>query len=132
VTPEPHLGDLLSALADGELASADVTTARAHLASCPACRGELAGTEEARAMVRSLPPVDPPVPLTLRRVPGGGGVAGAVAAAAAVVAVVLLPGVGEERPAPPVGRLVQVHATSGVNADPVSQLAPAAVPISLR
>jgi hypothetical protein len=43
-----------------------------------------------------------------------------------------LPGVGEDQPAPPVGRLVEVHATSAVNADPVSQVTPAVMPMSLR
>jgi anti-sigma factor RsiW len=128
----PHLGDQLSALVDGELSPAASAVARAHLDSCPACRAELAHTEEARALVRGLPFVDPPTPLTVHPVRAASRVAGVVAAVAAAVALVLLPGVGEDRPSPPVGRLVEAHATSGVNPDPVSQVAPAAVPISLR
>lgn len=130
--PGPHLGDQLSALADGELAPAASAAARAHLDACPACRVELAYTEEARALVRGLPWVEPPRRLTLRPGRGTGRVTGLVAAAAAAVALVLLPGVGEDESAPPVGRLVEAHATSGVNPDPVSQVAPAAFPVSLR
>ena len=125
-----HLGDLLSALADGELGPAEADRARAHLAACPACAAELAWTARARDLVRALPLVDPPVPLTLGRRSPARRVAG-VAAAAAAVALVLLTAVPDHRPAvPQVGRLVEVHATSGVNADPVGQMAPAAVPVS--
>ena len=127
-----HLADALSALVDGELAAADATAARAHLGTCAACRAELAATEQARRLVRALPFVDPPVPLVAGRPPAPGRLVGMVAAVAAAVALLLLPGVDEEEPAPPVGRLVEVHTTSAVNADPVSQLTPAAIPMSLR
>ena len=127
-----HLGDLLSAMVDGELPEPDLTAARAHLGTCAACRAELAATERARGLVRGLPFVDPPFPLVAGRPPAPGRLVGMVAAVAAAVALLLLPGVGEEEPAPPVGRLVEVHTTSVVNADPVSQLTPAAIPMSLR
>ncbi len=129
--PAEHLGDLLSGLADGELTPPEATAARIHLGSCPDCRLELAAVEQARALVRGLPLVDPPVPLALRRPARPARLAGMVAAAAAVIALLLLPGVGEDQPAPPVGRLVEVHATSAVNEDPVSQIAPAAISMSL-
>jgi anti-sigma factor RsiW len=127
-----HLGDLLSALVDGELPAGDASAARAHLGGCPACRTELAATERARALVRGLPLVDPVAPLVTERGGGAGRLVGMVAAVAAVAALLLLPGVGEDQPAPPVGRLVEVHATSAVNADPVSQVTPAVMPMSLR
>lgn len=128
--PGAHLGDLLSALVDHELDPSEDAAARVHLARCPACTAELAATEQARALVRGLPAVEPPVPLTGPVVRRPRRAAPAMAAAAAVVAFVLLAGVGEERSDLRVGRLVEVHATSVVNADPVSQLAPAAIPVS--
>ena len=127
-----HLADLLSAMVDGELAAADATAARAHLVACNACQAELAATEHVRDLVRDLPAVDPPVPLGAGRAPVTGRLVGMVAAVAAAVALVLLPRVGEEEPAPPVGRLVEVHTTSVVNSDPVSQLTPGALSVSLR
>ena len=127
-----HLGDLLSAMSDGELDAAGAIAARAHLGGCPTFRAELAATERARALVRGLPLVDPPVPLVSVPAAPTGRLVGMVAAVAAAVALLLLPGVGEEQPVPAVGRLVDVHATSAVNADPVSQLTPAAIPMSLR
>lgn len=87
-----HLGDLLSALADGELGGAEEAVAREHLATCERCRAELAAVEQVRALVRSLPPVAPPV--RRARVPWAAAVA-AVAAAWALVAWT------EERPVAP-------------------------------
>lgn len=46
-----HLGDLLSALIDGELTGADLDRANAHLAACAVCRTEAA---ELRALKRAL------------------------------------------------------------------------------
>ncbi len=126
-----HLGDLLSAVADGELDAAGATAARAHLGRCPTCRAELAATERARALVRGLPFVDPPISLVAGPPRGTGRLVGMVAGVAAGVALLLLPGVREEEPDPSVGRLVEVHATSAVNEDPVSQLTPALLPVSV-
>jgi anti-sigma factor RsiW len=129
----PHLGDRLSALVDGELDAAAEAVARSHLAACEACTGELAATARVRDLVRGLPAVEPLSRLDLVGAGRRGGVAGLVAAVAAAVALVLMAGVQADRPdTPPVGRLVEVHATSVANADPVSQMAPAAVPVSMR
>jgi len=59
ITGEDHLGDLLSALVDGELTTEEQTAARTHLDGCADCRDELAATEATAALVRGLPPVDP-------------------------------------------------------------------------
>jgi len=61
----PHLEDELSALLDGELSLDEAVAARAHLAECAVCTAELAATARTRDAVRSLPMLDPPVPLTL-------------------------------------------------------------------
>jgi anti-sigma factor RsiW len=131
-----HLGDLVSAFLDGELTPSERAEADAHLAGCPACRAELASTASMRALMRGLPPVEPPVgfmDLALRshrrRRP-----AAALAAAAAVAAVVgmaLTP--RSDEVAPPVGRLVEAHATATPGGDPVSNLGPPSVlPVSFR
>lgn len=131
--PGPHLGDALSGLVDGELAEGERRAAQDHIESCAVCTAELAGTNGVRLLVRALPMLSPPVPLWVpARLPAGRRWAAPAAAAAAAVAMALLATVGgtaEPTPAP-LGRLVQVHATSAVNADPVSQLAPAAIPVS--
>ena len=57
---EGHLGDLLSALLDGELTAAATAAEHAHLEGCPECAHELTLASEARQLVRSLPPVEPP------------------------------------------------------------------------
>lgn len=54
-----HLGDLISALVDGELTPEEKTAARTHLDGCADCRDELTATEATAALVRGLPPVDP-------------------------------------------------------------------------
>lgn len=131
--PGPHLGDRLSALVDAELDPAGEAVARSHLAACEACAGELAATARVRELVRGLPAVEPPSPVDLPVTGRRAGVAGVAAGVAAAVALVLMAGVNTDRPDnPPVARLVEVHATSVVNADPLSQLAPAAVPVSMR
>ena len=144
-----HLGDLLSALLDGELAPSQEQAARAHIAACPDCSQELAAVGQARSWVRALPPVDPPFGLYERMlldgqplVRGGFGDlaslrrrAGLAAAGAAAVAVTVL-GVGSPSPrpvSPAVPRLVEAHATSAsVGADLLSKLAPVGVPVSFR
>lgn len=57
--PDEHLGDLLSALVDGELTPDEQVTAQAHLEGCADCRAELAATADTAALLRSLPAVDP-------------------------------------------------------------------------
>ena len=130
----PHLGDLVSALADGQLAGAEAEAARAHVAACPSCAAELVATEHVRSLVRGLGPVAPRRPLlAVAALPGRPSrVAGLVAAAAAVVALLMLSSVEQQSGrVPQVANLVQVHSTAPVNADPMTQLVPAAIPVSL-
>lgn len=132
-TGASHLGDLLSALADGQLSAVEQTAAQTHVATCPACAGELAATERMRSLVRGLGAVEPRRPLVaVPQVARTSRWAGVAAVAAAVVSLVALSGVEQDPQATPqVASLVQVHATSPVNAEPMSQLAPAAIPVSL-
>jgi anti-sigma factor RsiW len=135
-----HLTDALSALLDGELTPAEAAGARGHLATCAFCTSELSAIDRIRSRIRALPAVDPPVALTsampvtpappvIRRRRPVAAMAAGIAAAAAVVLLQLAP--VERQIAPEVTRLVEVHATSGVNNDP-TQLAPAAVPVDFR
>lgn len=129
-----HLGDALSALADGQLAADEAAAARAHLGACASCAAELRAVEEVRTLVRGLGPVEPLRPLVAAVPPVGrtSRLAG-VAAVAAAAALLALSGVEPDGGrAPQVASLVQVHATSPVNADPLSQMAPAAIPVSLE
>lgn len=136
----PHAGDALSALLDGELSPAEEAGIRVHLAECEACRDELAATEGMRSLVRDLPPLDlPPIVVERARWVGRARRPSRLAAAAAAVAAVaasalfVAAGAGRQDPvSPEMGRLVEVHATSGANGDPVSQLTPAAVPASFN
>lgn len=151
-----HLGDLLSALLDGELAPPQEQAAHAHIATCPPCSQELAAVGQARSWVRALPPVEPPFGLYERMLLDGQPLlrndqpllrveshdlaslrrrAGLAAAGAAAIAVTVL-GVGSPSPrpvSPAVPRLVEAHATSAsVGADLLSKLAPVGVPVSFR
>ena len=145
--PTAHLGDVLSALLDGELAPPEEAGARAHVLGCPECTRELAAVGQARSWVRAMPQVDPPFGFyerilldrrppvsstfgdrtTLRRRAG-------LAALGAAAAAVTVLGVGSpsQRPvSPAVPRLVEAHATSAsVGADLLSKLAPVGVPVS--
>ena len=49
-----HLGDLLSALVDGELSGAELDRANAHLAACGACRVEAHALRRLKHDLRSL------------------------------------------------------------------------------
>jgi anti-sigma factor RsiW len=49
-----HLGDLLSALVDGELSGAELDRANAHLAGCGACRVEVHALRRLKHELRSL------------------------------------------------------------------------------
>jgi anti-sigma factor RsiW len=49
-----HLGNLISALVDGELAGAELDRANAHLARCAACRDEAAQLRELKRQLRTL------------------------------------------------------------------------------
>ncbi len=136
-----HLGDLVSALLDGELAEPAADQARAHLAACPSCADEMTRVGEARSWVRALPPVEPPASyferlaaargelFARRRRIGVAALAGSVAAG-----LLFLGAVAPQEPAtaPPVPRLVEAHATAVGTGDPLSQLVSAGVPVSLR
>ena len=130
-----HLGDLISALADGELDWVGEAEARAHLAGCAECRAELAATERVRAALRGLPQLDLPTLVVerarfaTRRPPRLVAAAAALAAAAAAVVFAVAP-LQDHAVTPRVGQLVQTHATSPANQDPLTQLTPAAVPVS--
>lgn len=131
-----HLGESTSALADGELGEAEAAAAHAHLAGCGNCAAELAAVEAMRSLVRALPPVEPrrplmAVPPEIRRPRRLAGVLGA--AAAASVAMLALSGVQQDAgTGPQLAQLVQVHTRSPVNADPMSQIAPGALPVSFN
>jgi anti-sigma factor RsiW len=49
-----HLGDVLSALVDGELTGAELDRANAHLAACGACRAEANALRRLKHDLRSL------------------------------------------------------------------------------
>lgn len=49
-----HLGDLASALVDGELTGAELDRASAHLAACAACRAEAAQLRRLKSELSSL------------------------------------------------------------------------------
>ena len=103
------------------------------------CRHEMETVSEARIWLRALPPVEPPFGLYERMLvpyrPGRRRVAMAFVGAAAAVAAVLV----SVAPAPPpavdpnVATLIEAHATSApVEGDPLSNLAPAGVPVSIN
>src|SRR4051812_21691102 len=151
--PVGHLGDVLSALLDGELAYDEAVAARAHLQACPFCRAELDATASTRTLVRSLPMLDPPhglidtiiatpagdeadeeaavVPITSRRPARSKPMAAVAGMAAAVALFALLVGPHRNRTvSPPVSTFVDAHAPSSAGDDPISGLAPVAVPAS--
>jgi anti-sigma factor RsiW len=61
-----HLGDRLSALADGELSAAERDRAHAHLAGCEACRAEANQLRALKKRMRGLGEVPPDDALTQR------------------------------------------------------------------
>jgi len=143
-----HLGDLLSALVDGELSPAQSAAAQAHVARCPSCAAELDDITTARALVRALPALEPPFGFyerilrgdrrqapapsrwawTNRRV-----AAAAVGSAAAAVVLLGLAPPHDTPVTPPVNALVEAHATgASLGSDPLSRLAPIGVPVTFR
>jgi hypothetical protein len=77
-----HLGDRVSALADGQLAPAAAERALAHVAGCPRCASDLAAARAARRMLCDVDDVRPAGDLTARLLAlGCGGDAPAPAAA---------------------------------------------------
>lgn len=137
-----HLGDGLSALLDGELTPEQETAARAHLAVCAPCATELDGLRAVRATVRQLPAAEPPFGFVERLArphhPTGYrrrrriGMAALAATAAASVGVLLLSSPVNAPVSPQMTRLVESHAASSSSGDPISQLAPAGVPVTFH
>ncbi|MEN8235571.1 MAG: zf-HC2 domain-containing protein [Actinomycetota bacterium] len=99
--PDGHLGDLLSAYLDGELAVFEHRRVTDHLVHCQDCRDDLHELDRARIAVRSLPGADatmtteiPAIPQPRRR--RRFVVSGIAAAAAALVLVVMTTGGGDD------------------------------------
>jgi anti-sigma factor RsiW len=140
VEHEDHVDDSLSPLLDDELSPAEAAAVRAHIDVCHRCRDELAATERVRALVRGLPSLDLPAGVgggggggaPRRRVSRLGAAAAAAVGVAASMAFLVLSSPTDSSVRPEVGQLVDVHATSGVGGDPVSQLTPAAIPVSFQ
>jgi len=128
--PADHLGDMISALLDGELTPGELAAAEGHLTGCESCRAELEETATARHLVRDLPPVEPPFAFFrhVQRTQRWRRPAAWLAVAASVVAVVAI-GVSprDQHVAPPVGRFVEAHATASPGGDLVSNLGPPSV-----
>ena len=59
-----HLGDVVSAYLDGELAGAERHHAEAHLAGCDRCRDQLTDMMFVRARLRALPMLELPAEST--------------------------------------------------------------------
>jgi anti-sigma factor RsiW len=140
IRPGDHLDELLSAYLDGELSPADLATAETHLAGCGACRGELDAVLATRHLLRRLPGRLPPsgwyrdvVVTDARRRRTARSAATWIALGAAAASAILLLAPGEPSVAPPVFQFVDAHsAGSSVTEDPVTSLAPTAVPSGLR
>jgi len=129
----PHLEDTLSAYLDDELAPAARREADAHLAGCAECREELDDVAAVRQAIRILPvhatprPLldGPPVPAVASRRHAAWALA--AAAVAACIALVLP---REPEVAPSLPSLADSHAArASITGDPLSQLAPIAVPV---
>jgi anti-sigma factor RsiW len=128
-----HLEDVLSAYLDDELAPAARREAEAHLAGCAECREELDEVAAARQAIRILPVHAAPRPLL------DGPPVAAVAsrrravwalAAAAVAAAIALVLPQEPEVAPSLPSLADSHAArASITGDPLTQLAPIAVPV---
>jgi anti-sigma factor RsiW len=123
---------------DGELSSSEEDAVRAHVATCEQCQRELHLVDQGRALVRNLPPVDPPFGfyermLRPRRRSTKVGVAALVASAAASLAVMGVASPREARVSPHVAQLVDAHtASASTSGDPISEITPAAAPVSVR
>lgn len=146
MTPRPpgaggHLDDALSAYLDDELAPAARREAETHLAGCADCRAELDDVAAARHAIRILPVHATPRPLldldvaAPEDVPAAGlherrraRVAWALAAAVAAGIAMVLPHSPEVVPSLP--SMAGSHAArASITGDPLSQLAPIAVPV---
>jgi anti-sigma factor RsiW len=142
VTGGDHLDDTLSAYLDDELAPAARREVEAHLAGCAACRAELDEVAAARRAIRIMPvharprslvDADPfpelgrPSGVT-RPAASRRRAAWALAAAVAAAIAFLLP--REPEVAPSLPSLADSHAArASITGDPLTQLAPIAVPV---
>lgn len=109
-----HPGDLLSALLDGELSADDAREVRAHVIACDACERELDDVREARRLLRTLPAVEPPGPISLGVPRTRFAVANMVASVAAGVLLLALSSsaIGPAALGPGVGGAVDAHAST--------------------
>jgi anti-sigma factor RsiW len=131
--PGPHLEDVLSAYLDDELAPAARREAEAHLAGCAECREELDDVAAARQAIRIMPVHGAPRPIVDPvLVPAAGSrrrAVWALVAAAAAAAAFVTPREPEITPSLP--SLAGSHAArASITGDPLTQLAPIAVPVS--
>jgi anti-sigma factor RsiW len=132
-----HAGDLLSGLLDGELDAVEEQQVRAHLLACAECRRDLDVVGAMRSLVRGLPSVEPSLGFQRMLRPShrwARAAVGTLAAGAAVsIAVVAMAAPREAPVRPPVANFVDAHtASASTSGDPISELAPAAVPVSLN
>ena len=67
LVPSAHYEASLSAYLDGELPTAEYENVFVHLQECSECRGDLYELDAARTAVRSLPGLEPPEFLEVRR-----------------------------------------------------------------
>jgi anti-sigma factor RsiW len=130
--PGAHLDDALSAYLDDELAPAARREAEVHLAGCAECRAELADVAAARQAIRILPVHGARLPIFAPPVRAGVSprrrAAWALAAAVAAAIALLLPRDPEVAPSLP--SLADTHAArASLTGDPLTQLAPIAVPV---
>ncbi len=126
-----HPDDVLSAYLDDELAPAARREVEVHLAGCADCRGELDDVAAARRAIRILPVHGAPrplIPALSRPEARRGRVAWALAAVVAAAVAMFLP--REPQVAPSLPSLADSHAArASVTGDPLSHLAPIAVPV---
>lgn len=127
----PHLEDTLSAYLDDELAPAARREAEGHLAGCAECREELDEVSAARKAIRIMPVHAAPRPildLAVPALPSGRRAAWALVAAVAAAVALVLP--REPEVAPSLPSLAGSHAArASITGDPLTQLAPIAVPV---
>jgi anti-sigma factor RsiW len=147
VKPESLPEDILSAYVDGECTDEERAAVDRRLASDAAWRAILEEVRDARAVVRALPPREPPAGFVERlleapdevvtpaRRPRRVRIFAGVTAVAAVVAGFALasPSRDGDDVTPPVATLADSHgATSSLQQDPISGLAPIAATHGLR
>ncbi len=85
-----HLGDLLSAYLDGELAPDEHNQVVSHLAACDRCQLDLRELHDTRAAVRGLPTLEAPTWLLVESVNDASARRHPVRIAAAVAAALLI------------------------------------------